>query len=102
MTELVNVLAAIVRGFPGFMVSGFVECFLLAAFVDAAVRGRRIYGAGALGMATVLLARMAEGLMQAAPNTILRIGGLLLAGIVVFIDLVTEVVDEPREEPQAE
>jgi hypothetical protein len=100
--DWIQVLVAVWRGFPGFIVSGLVECLLLVGFLDAAMRGKRIYGVAAFGMAAVLVARMAEGYMEAIPNTVMRVGGLLLAGAVVFIDLITEVVEDTPAEAEPE
>jgi hypothetical protein len=95
----VELVAAIWTGFIGSLVSGFALCLLLVLAIDAVRQGHRLYLGAVVGLSAALLGRMAEGFMLPAADTLLKVGGLLLAALVIAIDLMTEVVVEPEEEP---
>lgn len=96
---MLEVLGAIWTGFIGSIVSAFGLCLLLALSIDAVRQGHRLYLGAAIGVSAALLGRMAEGFMLPAADTLLKVGGLLLAALVIAIDLMTEVVVEPEEQP---
>jgi hypothetical protein len=90
----VDVISAVWNGFPGFILSAFLECLFLAMFIDALRKGHRIYWVAAIALCATLYARVTEGFMPSGPNTALKIGGLVVAGVILAIDLLTEEVEE--------
>ena len=93
-----DIIAAVWNGFIGFILSAFLECLFLAMFIDAVRRGHRIYWVAVVALSASLYARVTEGFMPSGPNTTLKIGGLVLAGVILAIDLLTEEVEDDRGE----
>ncbi len=93
-----SLLTGIRDSFVVSLASGFFECFLLALFADAVFKGHWVYLVAVLGMTATLTGRMSEGFMPAGPDTILKVAGLVLAGLVVTLDIVTEEVDPDQLE----
>jgi hypothetical protein len=90
------------------LVSGYVECLLLLLAFAAARRGRRLYWVAFAGLALVLYSRMVSGLLpgdlailslRVTTTAFLAVLGLAVAALTVLVDLLFEVVDEPREAP---
>jgi hypothetical protein len=80
---------------PGSLVTGFVECLLLLLAVDAVRSGRRIYAIASVGLSVTIYARMAEGFIDPAADTLLKAAGLVVAALVLAFDLVFEPVEVP-------
>jgi hypothetical protein len=78
----------------------YVECLLLVFALDAARRGKGIYVIAAAGLAAVLLAGLADGFMVPGEVLAFRLGGLALAGVILAIDLLFEVVEVEEDEPR--
>lgn len=81
---------------PGLLVTLFLACLLLALAADAAWRGNRVYVGAVIGLLAYILGRMTEGFVAPSTGAALKVGGLVLAGLVLAFDLVTEVVEEPE------
>lgn len=84
---------------PGLLITLFLSCLLLAMAADAVRSGNRVYAGAVLGLAAYILGRMSEGFMEPSAAAVLKIGGLVLAALVLTFDLVTEVVEAPEGEP---
>ena len=90
---MLNLLTTARESFVVSVASGYVECLLVALFLDAVLKGHRVYLLAVLGMSATLVGRMSEGFMPSTADSILKIGGLVLAALVVTLDIVTEEVD---------
>jgi hypothetical protein len=93
----IAIYAAIRDSFVVTVISGFLECLFLILALDAVRQAHRIYALAVLGLSATLVGRMAEGFMPSGPDTILKIGGLVLAGLVLTLDIVTEEVEITEE-----
>jgi hypothetical protein len=93
---VLTILSSIRDSFVVTLASGFLECLLLALFVDAVIKGHRVYLIAVVGMSLTLIGRMSEGFMSSGPDSILKIAGLVLAALVVTLDVITEEVN-PNE-----
>ncbi|MFN2465060.1 MAG: hypothetical protein ABR598_02205 [Candidatus Dormibacteria bacterium] len=91
------------------LASGFVECLWLVLALDAARRGRPLYWGAVAGLALVLYGRMTEGMLSGtfaigplnlSTASLLTLTGLVIAALTVVLDLMFEMVDEPREEAE--
>jgi hypothetical protein len=80
---------------PGSLVTGYAECLLLVLAVDAVRRGRRLYAIASVGLSVTIYARLAEGFIDPAVDTLLKAAGLVLAALVLAFDLVFEPVEAP-------
>ena len=80
---------------PGSLVTGYFECLLLVLAVDAVRRGRRLYAIASVGLSVTIYARLAEGFIDPAADTLLKAAGLVLAALVLAFDLVFEPVEVP-------
>ena len=95
---MLSLLTTVRESFVVTLASGFVECLLVVLFVDAVLKSHRVYLVAVLGMSATLLGRMSEGFMPSTADTILKVGGLVLAALVVTLDIVTEEVDAAEAE----
>jgi hypothetical protein len=82
------------------LVSAFLECLFLVLALDAVRRGRRLYIAAAVGLGLALLGRMSEGFTDPTAVSLMKIGGLLLAGLTLALDLFFEETPMEEEEPR--
>jgi hypothetical protein len=80
---------------PGSLLTGFFECLLLVLAVDAVRGGRRIFAIASVGLSVTIYARLAEGFIDPAVDTLLKAAGLVLAALVLAFDLVFEPVEVP-------
>jgi hypothetical protein len=82
------------------LASAYLECLFLVLAVEAVRSGRKIYIGAVVGLAMALLGRMSEGFTTPGAVGVMKVVGLLLAGLVLAVDLFFEEPAEDEDEPQ--
>jgi hypothetical protein len=80
--------------------SAYLECLFLVLAVDAVRNGRRIYIGAVIGLAVAILGRMSEGFSAPGAVGVMKVAGLLLAGLILAVDLFFEEPPADEDEPQ--
>lgn len=78
---------------PASILTTFIECLVVVIALDVFGRGRRVYLAVVIGVGLALYAQIANGVIDATLDSLLRAAGLVLAAVVLVFDLVFEAAD---------